>query len=211
MRSEGAAAIWPDTRPNDEPQAPRSLVGISEFSKLSASSRAHPMAPHRPPTRSLAAGAEIAMPPRGQAPREEISDHRASQRPSGASRPGVKNSPQFRRRENLVGGRGSTARGPKFGPPPPRRGKPRRPGFWRSESGARKIPAGARLVWPGRQGGGWGGYIPHHPRRRAGANPYPGLDRTPIAPDRTPIAGHGLGPDAPPCGLPPRSSWPPRQ
>src|SRR5690606_34128750 len=57
--------------------------------------------------------------PRGQAPREEISDHRASQRPSGASRPGVKNSPQFRRRENLVGGRGSTARGPKFGPPPP--------------------------------------------------------------------------------------------
>src|SRR5690606_13921848 len=118
MRLEGAAAIWPDTRPNDEPQAPRSLVGISEFSKLSASARAHPMAPHRPPTRSLAAGAEIARPPRGQAPREEISDHRASQRPSGASRPGVKNPPQFRRRENLVGGRGSTARGPKCGPHP---------------------------------------------------------------------------------------------
>src|SRR5690606_24051899 len=152
MRLEGAAAIWPDTRPNDEPQAPRSLVGISEFSKLSASARAHPMAPHRPPTRSLAAGAEIARPPRGQAPREEISDHRASQRPSGASRPGVKNPPQFRRRENLVGGRGSTAGGPKFGPPLPGGGNRAALGFWRSESGAQKTPVGARLVWPGRQG-----------------------------------------------------------
>lgn len=75
--------------------------------------------PHAKARRSLAAGAEIARPPRGQAPREEISDHRASQRPSWASRPGVKKFPQFRRRENLVGARGSTAGAQKFGPPPP--------------------------------------------------------------------------------------------